>query len=279
MFRWMAASVVLLALCCAAPAAGASRTAASTVGDDPAFVRDWNATATATIVSTGKPPPESFVYLAYVQAAVYDAVNTIEGGYTTYKLHLTAPTDASAGAAAAQAAHDVLVAYFPASAAALDAALQSSLSQLPDGAAKVGGVAVGRQAAAGIVALRQYDGRDAPITYTPTPTIGVWRPTPPGFLPAQTPWMAQMEPFLLQSASQFLPPPPPALTSATYTADYREMQRVGGAVSTDRTPAQTQIALFWTEQAAAQYNRAFRAQADERLLSTSRRRATWRCST
>src|SRR5262249_35124738 len=87
------------------------------------------------------------------------------------------------------------------------------------------------------------------------------------FLPAQTPWMAQMEPFLLQSASQFRPPPPPALTSPTYTADYREIQRVGGAASTVRTLAQTQIALFWTEQAAQQYNRAFRAQAADRLLS------------
>jgi hypothetical protein len=136
-------------------------------------------------------------------------------------------------------------------------------------------VLVGEQAAAQIVSARVGDGRDAPVTFTPAPAPGVWRPTPPALAPALTPWLAKVRPLLLRRPSQFRPGPPPALSSALYAYDLRETERLGGADSTDRTPAQTEIARFWSEPTAAQYQRALRGYAagrdiagEARLLAT-----------
>src|SRR5215472_12668967 len=50
--------------------------------------------------------------LAIVQAAVFDAVNSIDRSYDPYLIQVNAPEGASIPAAAAQAAHDTLVALF-----------------------------------------------------------------------------------------------------------------------------------------------------------------------
>jgi hypothetical protein len=52
----------------------------------------------------------------------------------------------------------------------------------------------------------------------------------------------------MNSTAVFMAPPPPALTSAEYAAAYDEVKRLGGdgvTTPTERTPEQTEIALFW----------------------------------
>src|SRR5262249_22367227 len=78
---------------------------------------------------------------------------------------------------------------------------------------------------------------------------GDWRPTLPAFAPAQTPQWPAVTPFALDSGSQFRPPPPPALTSAEYTAAFNEVKDLGRVDSTVRTPEQTEIARFWEAKA------------------------------
>ncbi len=95
-----------------------------------------------------------------------------------------------------------------------------------------------------LIELRADDGRFAPVTFDVPPAPGVWRPTPPAFAPFFDPWMAQMQPLMLESPSQFRPGPPPALTSQTYTDDFNEVKAVGSATSTVRTPEQTDTARF-----------------------------------
>ena len=56
---------------------------------------------------------------------------------------------------------------------------------------------------------------------------------------------AQHRPWIMKSAAQFRPGPPPALTSALWARDYNEIKSVGSAASTVRTPEQTAIAQFW----------------------------------
>ena len=110
-----------------------------------------------------------------VHLAIYDAVNAIEGQpFEKYASapHVTRP--ASADAAVAAAAHDVLVALFPAQAADLDAKYAASLGALPDDAARANGVAVGQQAAAAILIARANDGRDGTVTYIPGSGPGVY---------------------------------------------------------------------------------------------------------
>ena len=215
------------------------------VADDPKVVSDWNAVAFDTIiVDAGKANAEAFMWFAFEQAAVYNAVVGITRQYELYNWNSRGPRRASPQAAAAVAAHDVLLEYFPASQARLDDALAASLAEVPDGQAKRQGIRYGERAADRLIELRDDDGRFAPITFDVPPAPGVWRPTPPAFAPFFDPWMAQMRPLLLDSPSQFRPGPPPALTSQTYTEDFNEVKAVGSATSTVRTPEQTATALF-----------------------------------
>jgi membrane-associated phospholipid phosphatase len=83
------------------------------------------------------------------------------------------------------------------------------------------------------------------VTYVPGTAPGDWQPTPPVFAPAVAPQWGSVTPFCIPSDSAFRAPPPPALTSADYTAAFNEVQSLGAADSTTRTAEQSQIARFW----------------------------------
>ena len=178
-------------------------------------VLDWNAHAAKAIVTVGgQVPPRALIRLAMVHLAIYDAVNAIEGApFEGYASVPAVDRPASEEAATAAAAHDVLVALFPAQVADLDAKYAASLAALPDGSAKANGIVVGQQAASAILSKRAEDGRDASVIYTPGSGPGTWVPTPPAFLAALAPETPFVQPFALNSASQFRPDPPFSLTS------------------------------------------------------------------
>jgi hypothetical protein len=233
-------------------------------------VADWNAIASATIVANaGKPPAESTVLFAYSSIAVYDAVNAIHGGFQPFFYNGKGAPGASEEAAAIAAAHYVLVAYFKNQQTALDAQFMAALNQLsvsPN--AKAAGVVVGEAAAAALIAARAGDGLEANVAYTPGSGPGVWQPTPPKFAPALTPWLAQMRPFTMTSAAQFLPDGPTALTSQEWIDDYNLTRTLGEVDSSIRTPAQSEIGIFWTEHTGQQYARAFNYLAKNHSLDT-----------
>jgi hypothetical protein len=215
---------------------------------DPAVITDWNATAVATIVTdAGKANAEAFLWYAFEQAAVYNAVVGITGRYELYKWNNLGPKGASPEAAAAAAAHRVLLTYFPASQARLDTDLAASLAAIPDGPAKRKGVRYGKRAADRIIKLRVDDGRFAEITFDMPLAPGVWRPTPPGFAPFFDPWLAKVRPMLLRSPRQFRPAGPPALSSDKYKEDFDEVRDYGVKTGSLRTPEQTETALFFSD--------------------------------
>jgi hypothetical protein len=200
-----------------------------------------------------------------VQAAVYDAVVAIEGGYQPYQVRLARLPDASLDAAVATAAYRVLVHYFPAQQAELDADYATALAAVPDGAAKVAGIAVGQATSAGLIARRQGDGLEADIGFSmPAPAPGAWQ-LPEGQNP-MTPWASKLRPFMLRSPDQFRPDPPATLTSRAWAADFNEVKIIGSLESTERTAEQTDIARFWTTNPVAQYNVAFEQLALSRNL-------------
>src|SRR5881396_3471378 len=82
-------------------------------------VQQWNTIAENTVVGSGAFQAEGFLYMAYMSAAVYDAVVSIEGGYEPYGSAITADSGASTEAAAVEAAYRTLVNYFPDQAATL----------------------------------------------------------------------------------------------------------------------------------------------------------------
>jgi hypothetical protein len=222
-------------------------------------VTDWNSIAASTIVAKGgKPSATSSVWFAYTSIAVYDAVNAVHGEFQPFYYQGGASPGASDEAAAVAAAHGVLVHYFPAQQAILDATYLDSLGKITAAQnGKSAGIAIGEAAAATLIAARAGDGLEANVPYTPGSGPGVWQPTPPKFAPALTPWLAQMRPFTMKSASQFLPDGPTALTSEDWVEDYNQVRVLGRVNSTVRTPKQSEIGLFWTEHTGQQYARAF----------------------
>jgi len=200
-------------------------------------------------------PGRSSRAMAMVQIAVFDSVNAIVGGYQGYTGIAPAAPGTSIDAAIAQAAHDTLVALFPAQTASLDEALAESLRRIRNGRPKADGIALGEQAANAILALRSADGsqHDEPmvgIDYFTGDQPGDWRQDPISLIPLAlgAHWGA-VTPFVLPlPIEQYRVPPPPALNSPEYTAAYDEVKRLGGdgiVTPTERTAEGTVIGIYW----------------------------------
>jgi hypothetical protein len=214
-------------------------------------VTDWNQIALEAAAKAGLDGNRGSRIMAIVSIAVYDAVNVITPIGKPYHFKTRPTSPASADTAAAKAAHDVLVFYFPSQKADLDSQLETYLRDLPSGAAdKANGVAVGAAAAADLIALRAQDGADTvPPAYGGKTGPGEWRPTPSGLKPGLTPAWSRITPFVLKAADQFRAPPPPALGSPDYVKALSEVKDMGAANSTKRSEDQTLIAQFWKEDA------------------------------
>jgi hypothetical protein len=209
-------------------------------------VLNWN--AFATTLPAGSPFNQARV-LAATQLAVFEAVNTIQGGYEPYVGTVTAPAGASADAAAIAAAHTVLKFYLPASVAAIDGFRTTSLAAIADGPSKAAGIAVGEAAAAAILATRVNDGGAAADAawYLPSSNDPYqWQLTPlcpqAGGVNANWP---NLRPFGIASAADFRADPPPALGSTAYAKDFNEVKEFGSKTSASRPQNRTDNARFY----------------------------------
>jgi hypothetical protein len=255
----------------------------------------WNAYALAAVRSattTSQLPPnatsralyqtEGLLYMSYVQAAVYDAATKIGHRYVPYHRFSAGAGNASIEAAVVAAAYNTLEYYLGDPTGALTQHYTDSINALKaalgDDKSVDRGVAVGKAAAEDLEALRADDGRNdatpAPDAGAPTSTVqpGVWVwPPAPSLQIDQTPWMAHMEPFMLESTSQFRAPPPPPLTSALYAADLNETEAAGSNLPANDPRRDT--AWFWNANATSQLNKTledFATQNDMDLLDTTR---------
>jgi hypothetical protein len=279
----VAIGLLLTALVAVALGSAAPRAAA----DSPqTAVLDWNKHALdalanapgAAIPGAGQTAPVQGLHLAMVQGAVYDAVNSIDGGHEPYLDGLPpAPASASEAAAAATAAHGVLVGALnqvPLTATftavvrqtiidRLNALLASSTAAATavDGASAVAaGVAAGQAAAAAMLAERTGDGRYPanPFTFTVGTQPGEWRPT--AGLNDPFAWVAKVDPFVVESNEQFLTKGPRELTSGAYAKEYDEVKTLG-AVRSQRTTEQQALVDFFQANPVEMYSRSFRTYA------------------
>ncbi len=212
-------------------------------------VIEWNRTLLVIVRTPGAQPPtiHSTRSFAILHVAMYDAVNNIDGRFSPYLVRLSnISRQASEPAAADQAAHDVLVALYPAFQSNLDAELQQDLAQIPEGQDKTDGVTVGEAVAVQILAFRSNDGANVvPPPFKAGSDAGDYQLTPPNFAPADfTQWPA-VTPFALARADEFRPSPPPQLASDEYARVFNEVKSLGIVGSTTRTPEQTIIGKFW----------------------------------
>jgi hypothetical protein len=251
-------------------------TAQQTPGD---AVTIWNANAgvaatAACIAPLGDPLHESRMY-AMTHVAIHDALNAIDRRSRPYAFEKAEP-GASPDAAVAAAARDVLVALIgqlplelisqsciDAGIASVEADYSTALATIPDVPAKSQGIAVGKAAAAAILALRATDGAVGPFLNFNCPqdiNPGEYQCLPGTPFTVFEVW-ANVTPFVLKDSSQFRPRPPYAITSKKYTTDFNEVKSLGGdgiTTPSARTVDQTEIALFWLESSPLKWNRIAR---------------------
>ena len=213
----------------------------------PDAILEWNRILLSTLGTPGASDPTVFFTrsLALMHVAIFDALNSFERPYTPYVDFLDVPEGASRDAAVAQAAHDALRAMFPSQTAVYAAALSAQLGRLPASEAQLG-AQVGAAAARAVLEFRRNDGwnRTAPPYLLPN-LPGYWRPTPPANAAAAFAHYADVAPFVIGNARQFLTEPPPALTSERYARDFNEVKALGGVNSTSRTADQTLVAQLF----------------------------------
>jgi len=220
-----------------------------------AVIVEWNQFLQQNV--TGPPVGQPRDY-AMLHIAMADAVVAIHRQYEPFHAHVSASSGASAEAAAAQAAHDVLVALpnlLPGAGPAADALLASQLAQIPPGRLAQG-VDVGKRAAQAILSWRQNDGyasaNPQPPPFLASTLPGIWRPTASG--PYQFSEIINVVPFGLLTSTQFLPSPFPQLESTAYADAYNEVKSVGRIDSTVRTPEQGRFAQLFAGNGPAYKN-------------------------
>jgi hypothetical protein len=246
-------------------------------------VRDWNAhalaallnPATAPIPGAGLAPTVTALNMGMVQAAVYDAVNSIDGGHEPYLAGLpAAPSTASLDAAVATAAHDVLMGIGGGNVPALPQVVRdrihalwiADLLEIPDGSAKDQGIAAGAAAAAAMLAARANDGRYGSFRFTPGTDPGEWRPTLPAFVNDPNAWVAKVTPFALESPDQFQTQGPRKLRNNAYAKEYNEVKTIG-ALNAVRTPEQEDVVRFFNVNPTELIDRTFRGVSEQEGLT------------
>ena len=243
-----------------------ARTAAA--GDTCSPVMEWNQYALQATVTAGQGALPQIRSMAIVHASMHDGVNSITGEYRTYLPASAAFAGASPEAAAIAAAHYALTQLFPSQ--GWDSKLEPSLAACGVTVTNPG-VAVGRAAAAAVLASRPKDevknaANDAYVA-PGAGSPGVWVTVGPA-APVSPRW-GQMTTWVIRSGSQFRPDAPPALDSGRYTRDFNEVQALGSLEGSARTPEQTNIAIFWDGSPSAIWNSVARGVIAARGLNLS----------
>src|SRR2546426_8180208 len=206
-------------------------------------ITDWTQTAIDVMKAVnvaGNPWTRS---MAILHVSMSDSVNAVENRYTGFTPGIAADPNASAEAAAAAAAREILMRQYPGQKARIDSAFAGMLERVPDSPARGAGIALGEKVAAAVFADRQNDATNVPDTYRPLTRPGVWVPTTPPLFSQY----ATARPWGMKAANQFRPGPPPKLSSALYARDYNETKEFGGLKSIKRTDAQSDAVRFWTQ--------------------------------
>ena len=221
-------------------------------------IADFNAIGARTATPTGVPAPGypavtdeekrtvSWIDLATMHLAMYDAVVAIEGKYQPYAVKPLSPAaGASSSAAAAAAACVVLQGLFPNRSPQYSADCASYQPGAGADDAANTGIALGVEVGTAMLAERAGDGRSSSENYVPGGETGDFVPAVPGnpvfhFGP-------YMRPFAVGSLQQFRADGPPDLTSATYTNDFVEVKKFGIAGGANLTADQQEAARFHTD--------------------------------
>jgi hypothetical protein len=231
-------AIVACALACACaqqPARTDAATAKATPSSPwaaPTSTVRWNEYACELIARNQIGQYPALRTLSYVNLAINNAI-------VTARLQGAKPEGAAAGAAAA-----VLVYAFPKDEQAIAARLATETAALGASGYRSdfsAGVAIGRAAAADVIALAKSDRSSTPWTGTLPTGDDKWSSRAQPATPPLGPQLGGVRTFFLANASEFRAPPPPAPTSAEFKATLAEVRRI----SDTRTYEQLRIAQYW----------------------------------
>ena len=237
-------------------------------------VTDWASIVGPAVnnPTTPRSPATAEILHTVVHLAVYDAVVAIEGGFAPFGAAFAAPAGADVNAAVATAAYRAALGRVASSQFAyLDAQYGAYMAGIPDGQAKIDGIAVGEAAAAELLALRANDGFNNVVLYgcsSVPPPYAEFEPNGGcGTQPVDTK-VGQIVPFAISDPADYLPSGPDSFESEQWVRDFDETKDYGRADSSVRSPEQTDVAYFWGEQAYVFWNRNLNALAIAQGLDT-----------
>ena len=242
-------------------------------------VTDWNTIAVNT-VSADRVVNRQSRDMAMMHAAMFDAMNAIRPFYTPALVRIRARGYASREAAAAQAAHDVLVTLFPAQQVDLDADLAASLAQIPNNdhhghRPKYWGIRAGQVAAAAVLATRENDHAFDTIPFTPSAGPGEYAFTPGcSANNISVPGWGDVTPFTAPDPDYFPTAARPALSDPEWLASLAEVRAYGAADSTVRTAGQLETGIFYLEPSLTSMNRLARQLVAQEPIETNRAAAS-----
>jgi hypothetical protein len=246
----------------------------------PDPVLQWIGIMNTTVLAGGTNPLATTRVVALVSGSVFDAVNGINPRFAPLHVVAKGPASASQRAAAVQAAFVMLVKLYPTQNASLKAQRDASIAMIAsqESATSVSaGIQWGQKVAIAIWDWRLNDG----LTPNPPPFRGVeslagtaaaagaWRPTPLLNASGAAPQFATMTPWVITRPGQFRLPPPLALSSPEYLADYNEVRTMGIFDGSGRSSDQSELALFWAGNTPLYWNRIASETAVARSLSLS----------
>jgi hypothetical protein len=236
---------------------------------------EWNQIFIDTLIATNTANSSSHRLAAIVHIAMFDALNGIERRYTPIFVQSAAPRGASRRAAVIAAAYTALVGLFPSRLSELDASYDASLATLggddaDGGQSRERGLAWGTEVAQAVLTWRANDGFSASYpAFAGGTALGQWRPLAPATaMSAQS--LAFTNTFVLDSNTQFQPPPPRPLGSATYADDFNAVKALGRKTGSTRTDDQTALAPFWEANASVHWNQAANQMARAHHVSMSK---------
>jgi hypothetical protein len=255
-----------LLVCAAGPAA------ANPPALPPNTVVTWNQQALDTVRGVPLGDAAGARLYAMVNAAMYDAVNGIDVArhFKPRRSALVPPTGAPffghRYAAAAAAAHAVLVRLHPERQAIYDARLAADLEAIGGGPLVSAGREWGADVGERVVDLRSDDGS--------TPVESQPGGSGPGQFTAS--WsnvqFRNLRPFAIADASAYVTAGPPPLDSVSYAGALAEVKVLGNVANADA--ALTSTFLFWvggtgTAQPPGEWVKVALSVADERQVTAS----------
>lgn len=208
-------------------------------------VIEWNQIALEAIKRDETSPPIAARNLAIVQGAIFDALNSAQGGYDPMRFTTVAEPGLPPEVIVSGAAHRTLVRLYPNQAPIFDRYFKESLDALKEREQTDEALELGAEIAEKYLKWREGDTEYMAGGFQERTVPGYWEPSFSDDEPAEYPAWGRAIPFAIESNRQFRPAPPPHLGSEEYVQAFEKVRQLGRAENSKRTPEETEIAQFW----------------------------------